>query len=787
MTALNRKLLRDLWQMRGQAIAIALVIACGIMTFVMCLSMLYSLDRTRENFYEKYRFAHVFAQLKRAPDPLSVRVADIPGVAQVETRVIVGVTLDVEGVKEPAAGRIVSIPDYEAPALNGLYLRSGRYPEPGVRGEVLASEAFCKANELKPGDRVRAVINGRRQDLIITGVALSPEFVFQMREGEMIPDDRRYGVFWMRRRDLAGAYNMEGAFNDVQIRLAPGASEAVVKADLDRLLAPYGGLGSYGREEHPSAQFISNEIKQLQGNAVIAPSIFLSVAAFLLNVVMARQLATQREQIAALKAFGYTPLEVGVHYLKLVMLIVLVGVVIGSVGGSLLGKWLAYLYTRWFHFPALEYEPDLGTILGAIAISLFAALAGTIFTVRRAMKLPPAEAMRPEPPAKFGPTILERLGLGRLLSSPARMVMRNLERKPIKAVFSVLAIAMAVAVVVLGNFVGDAVESVTDTQYQFAQRQDMTVTFIEPTSERVVYELAHLPGVRTVEPTRTLPARVRAGYHSRRIGIQGIDSDGELYRLLDVNRQEVGIPPDGVVLSEILAQILDVKPGDTVVLEVQEGQRPVREVIVTGVVNDFAGTSAYMDRQAIHRLMREQDSITGAYLTVDPEHTGELYTSLKNTPRVAGVTVKQAALQNFYETIAQNMLIIKSFNVTFACIIAFGVVYNAARISLAERSRELATLRVMGFTRGEISQILLGELAVLTVVALPVGLLMGYVFAWGSATANTSEMFRMPLIVYPSTYGFAVVVVLGASLVSGLIVRRMLDTLDLVAVLKSRE
>jgi putative ABC transport system permease protein len=788
MTALDRKLLRDLWQIRGQAAAISLVIACGVATFVMSLSTLSSLRLTLEAYYERYRFAQVFAHLKRAPDPVAARIAEIPGVARVETRVVEPVTLDVPGFPEPASGRLVSVPDRPAPGLNDRHIRQGRYIEAGHAGEVLASEGFARAHGLTPGDSIRAVLNGRLQRLRIVGVALSPEFVYLIREGDILPDDRRYGVFWMGETELAAAFDMEGAFNDVSLTLEPGASEPEVIRRLDRLLGPYGGLGAYGRDDQPSHKFISNELNELRGMALIVPTIFLAVAAFLLHVVVSRLVGTQREQIAALKAFGYTRVEVGRHYLKLVLLIALAGVAMGTAVGARLGRSVTELYTRFFHFPVFEFRLDAGVVALAALVSLGASALGTLASVVRATSLPPAEAMQPEPPARYRPTLLERLGLQRLLAPPVRMILRHLEREPVRTLLSTLGIALAVAVLILGNFMVDAVDYAMDSQFSVAQRQDVSVSFAEPTNARALSDLAHLPGVRRAEPYRALPVRLRSGHRSRRLGLMALPPDGTLYRVVDVDRREIPLPPDGVVLSEKLARVLGVKVEEDVTVEILEGRRPVREVPVTGLVADFAGVSAYMDIDAARRLMEEGDVISGAFLAADPRRMDDLYAELKVSPRVAGVAIKGATLESFRRTVAENLLRMRFFNVLFAGVIAVGVVYNAARIALSERGRELATLRVIGFARAEISLILLGELAVLTLAAIPVGLLLGYgLAALVIRLAYDTELFRIPLVVGRSTYGFAASVTLLAALGSGLVVRRLLDRLDLVAVLKSKE
>jgi putative ABC transport system permease protein len=787
MSSLDRKLLRDLWQMKGQALAISMVLACGVATFVMMQSAMAALQQTQERFYDRYRFGQVFSGLKRAPTAVRERVAEIPGVAQVQTRVVVDVTLDVRGMAEPATGRLISVPDHGPPTLNDVYLRTGRHIEYGRPDEVLVSEAFAEAHQLVPGHQVGAVINGRRQSLRIVGIALSPEYVYQIRPGEMLPDPKRFGVFWMADTQLAAAFDMEGAFNSVSVSLAPSALEPEVVARIDRILAPYGGLGAHGRADQVSHRFLSDEIRGLQIQTYIVPSIFLGVAAFLLNMVLARLIGTQREQIAALKAFGYTHYEVGLHYLKFVLVLVFFGAALGMAVGFRLGLLMSQMYSKFYRFPAYVFEIDPGLVGLSLGIGVTAAVLGTFRAVLRAVRLPPAEALRPEPPATYRETLLERWGLQRLLAQSARMVLRNLERHPVKALLSVCAIALATSILVVGSFMEDAVEYIVDFQFAYSQRQDMMVSLVEPTSARALASIRHLPGVRHGEPFRSVPVRLRHGHLSRLIGIMGVASPDGLFRLIDEDEHPVPMPREGLLLTAKLAEVLGAQVGDTLTVEVMEGQRPVREVPVAALVCTYTGTAAYMHIRALNRLMREGDTISGAFLAVDEREMHALYREVKATPVVAGVTVKKTAVQAFWATIAENLLFMRTFNLIFACIIAFGVVYNNARISLAERSRELATLRVIGFTRAEISAILLGELGVLTAAAIPAGLALGFGMAALASWALDMELYRIPLVVKASTFGFGTVIILVATLMSGLLVRRQLDHLDLVAVLKSKE
>ena len=786
MSALNRKLVRDLVAMRSQALAIALVIGAGLSMFVMYLSNFESLQLTQQAYYTSQRFADVFAAVGRAPGALAPRLAAIPGVAAVETRVVADVVLDVPGLGEPAAGRLVSIPPAR-PALNDLFLRSGEWVSAGRPDAVIASEAFVQAHGFHIGDVVSAVINGRKRPLTIAAVALSPEYVYAIRPGEIMPDPRRFGIFWMEHRALAAAFDMEGGFNDVAVALDRGASAPAVIAEIDRLLAPYGGRGAVPRSQQLSHWMLESELDQLQSFGFAIPLIFLLVAAFVLNVALSRALALQRPQLAALKALGYRNRELAWHYVKWALAIAIAGAVLGIVAGAWLGGAINRLYNEFFRFPVLVYRVSPAVVLGATAMSLVAAAAGAAAAVRRAVVIPPAEAMRPEPPARYRPSVIETPWLRRHVTTTMRMVLRNLERQPWRAVTSVVGIAFAGSILQIGFGLMGAMEELITTQFAVAERQDVTVQFVEPLSASAAYAAAGLPGVMHVEPRRTVAARLRSGPRDRVVPITGVATDAGLRRIVDRRQRPVRLPPEGLVISAVLAEVLGVAPGGTIAVEVLEGARPIRQVVVAGVVDDIFGLSAYMDAPALGRLLREGGTLTGADLLVDEAQAGALSARLKTMPSVAGAIWKDVVIGNFRDTLAEHMSVSLFMNVLFAGIIAFGVVYNAARVSLSERSRELASLRVLGFTRGEISGILLGELAILTLAALPLAVVIGESLTAIIVKGFESEVYRFPIGTQPSVMAWSALTVIVASIASGLVVRRRLDRLDLVAVLKIRE
>ncbi len=653
--------------MKGQAFAIVMVIAAGIAVFVMSLCAYESLHDGQERFYRDNRFADVFSTARRCPAAMISRIEQIPGVAAAQSRVVFDVLLDVPEMSEPATARLISIPDTGEQRLNKVYISRGRMIEPGRTGEVVVSEMFAEAHGFNPGDSVRAIINGKLQKLTIVGMALTPEYVIQIQGGSLLPDKKRFGIFWMSQRDLESAFDMEGAFNSVTLKLAYEANTPEVLSQLDRLLKPYGSIGAYDRSEQLSHQYITDELTQLRTMATIAPAIFLSVAAFLLNIVVSRIISQQREQIAALKAFGYSNYEVGFHYLSMVLVISLAGMVVGTLFGIWMAGNLVEMYQQFYRFPLLSLEVSRTAVLWAILLTTFVSVMGTWLAVRKAISLPPAEAMRPEPPPNYRPTFIERFMPSGLIPPELRMIIRNLERKPFKAAVSVIGTAMAVAVLILGSFSLDSLNYLIDFMFRKAQRQDLTVGFFEPATASVTYELADLEGVLDCETIRSVATRLRFQQRSRRVGIVGLNPSPQLFRLLDEHERPVQVPEHGIMLNSKLAQILGVQLGDELTIEILEDKQPTAQVEVTALVNEFGGINAYMNKSELHKLLQESHVATGAFLKVDPNFLQLIYHELESRPGVASVSIKNAAIQSFLETIAENMLTMRSFNISVCC------------------------------------------------------------------------------------------------------------------------
>lgn len=781
---LHRKLVRDLLHMRGQAIAIALIVASAVATYVTMRGGYESLLVTQRVYYDAYRFADVFASLKRAPESVAQRLREIDGVAAIQTRVVASVILDVPGLGEPASALLLSLPENGEPRLNNLHVRAGRLPVQA--GEVLASEAFAGENKLLPGSQIAAIINGRWRRLRVCGIAITPEFVYESR-GSAFPDHRRFGILWMRREHLAAATGMQGAFNDVTFALAPGASEPEVIAEIDRTLARYGGLGAYGRIEQDSDRFLRGELAQDRVMSMMIPAVFLAVAALLIHFLLMRLVQSQREQIAVLKAFGYDNGAVARHFAAFGLVIVAAGAAGGIPLGIWLGRNLTELYTKFFHFPALTFRVSATAIAISVGTTVLAALIGSLLAVRRVVALPPAEGMRGETPLRFGRSLLDRMKLIRAVSAPVRMILRSMQRTPLRTVLSVLAMSMAGMILVSAQFSFDALESMIAVQFGSAQSDDATIELNEVRGDDVLHAIARLPGVVRDEPLRAVPVRVRSGHRSRRIALIGLDRGSTMRRLIGMHGEEVALPPKGLVLTKKLAEILGVRPGDDIVIEALSAPRPIGMMRVAALLDESIGISAYAAREDVNRFMREGPSLSAAYLAIQPARAAELYATLKAMPSVASVSLRESMLDSIRKTIIENIYISAMVIVPFACLIAFGVIYNGARIALSERGRDLASLRVLGFSKAEVGAMLLGEQAVLTLASIPIGFAAGWLLCIYIARKFDSEVYRIPLVISGRTYAISFFVIALAAALTAFVVQRRIAKLDLVEVLKTRE
>jgi putative ABC transport system permease protein len=784
---LDRKLFRDLLHIWAQALAIALVMGSGVATLILAFGAQSSLEEIRSTYYERYRFADVFANVTRAPGFVREQLLTIDGVSAVETRIARYALLDIADMVEPANGIALSLPDYRETAINRLYMKSGRTPEPGRADEVTVNEAFALAHGFTVGSTFQAILNGRKRTLAIVGIALSPEYVYALGPGDLVPDDSRFAVLWMSEEALAGLFDLEGAFDSVLIKVLNGTNIRDVIGRVDTILERYGSTGAYDREDQISHAFLDGELRQLDALARVIPPIFLAVSAFLINMIMSRLIALEREQIGLLKALGYGRIAVATHYFKLILVITSVGIVIGFAAGTWLGRGMTRIYADFFHFPFLIFTMDPKVYALAAAVTVVAGLAGGLRSVWAAASMPPAVAMQPPAPPRYRRLWFELSGMTGLVSQLTMMAIRNLFRWPVRAGLTILGVAMSAALLVTSLSPLDSLDDMIDITFYQTERQDATIAFTDEKGPDSVLEAARLPGVMQAETHRAVAVRLKNRHLFRRLAITGKPRDLELSRILDADMQPVEVPRSGLLISERVAEVLELKEGDLAEVEILEGRRGTVFVPVSRIIRAYFGLAVYMSDEALADMLDEGPRASGVHIIYDQARENDLYAAIKGLPGAASIALRKVSLAKFRETINENINIMISVYVILGVVITFGVVYNSARIQLSERGRELASLRVLGFTRREVSSVLMVQLVIIVVLAQPLGWALGYTFSWLTNQAFSSDLYTVPFIVTPASYARASLIVMAAALASALLVRRRIDTLDLIAVLKTRE
>lgn len=782
--SLKRKMLRELSGMMGQLVAIASVVAIGTMVLIISLSTRLSIAQSQQYFYDQYQFADVFMHVTRAPNDMAMRLQELPGVNQVETRIIASARIQIDDFPEPIQGQFQSVPDFSEPMLNRLYYRYGGPPQAGQIPQVVVTEPFAEAHHLQVGDSIQAILNGRLQRLEISGIALSPEHIYQLEPNSILPDYQRFGVFFMQRSALATVFDLEGAFNQVSVSIQYGADPHDVVSQMNALLERFGSHGAYLREEQASHRFLSEELEQLRILSWVLPTIFLSVAAFLLHVLMGRMMLMQRQTIALLKAFGYSNRQILTHYLSFSLCIVGLGLIVGTLLGYWVAEPLARLYAMYFKFPEFMFGIQIQALGVAMAITALAALAGTFSSVRKALIMSPAEAMRPPAPPSFHHHQSILGPMYQKLTPGTRMIVRTLSRHWFRSVIAIFGIGMSGALLILGGHQFNAVDHMLDHQYRGVFRMDLDVQFTEARPHRVIHELTSIPGVFFAEGYRQVPVRLHNRHQYERVSLSGLPEQPHLRHVLNQQMKSETLPGDGILLTRYLAESLQLNAGDSVYVETLVGHQRRLELRVAALVDEPIGIGAYMERVALNRTLFEDDVVDGAWLLIDATDP-TVYQTLQRLPYIASIGSLLDAESDIRDYIQDTVLSVMMIMFFLAGTMTFAVVYNNARIMFSERERELASMRVLGFTRWEVLWVLVGELAVLIVIAIPLGWLFGAGFSYAMVSALSMDMFRIPWVLDMRLFAMATFGVLFAALLSIALISRRVLNLDMIQALKT--
>lgn len=787
MKTLDLKLFRDLKTLKIQTATVALLVICGVSLLVSAWSAYRSLESAKDTYYSEYKFGDIFADLKKAPVRVAETLRNEAGIAMLEDRIVTDGLVKTKWSSEPAIGRFISIPNAAQPLLNKLHLRQGHLPSYSNNIEILVHEGFANAHHLKVGDSIDALIQGQNRHMEISGIALSPEYVYALSPSAPLPDDLHFGVFWVPRKGLEEMAGMSGAFNNLTVKINSGFSTDSVKDKIDQQLKSYGNRGSFGRDRQQSNMFVQDEIRQQRSSAIFSPAIFLGIAGFLVHIISSRLITLHRPQIATMKALGYSSSEIFLHYLKLIFAMMIFGAIPGLFLGGFLGQYFTNIYQSYFRFPTLQFSLDATAALLGLAAGTIPGILGAFSSIRAAAKLQPAEAMRPPNPPAFHFSVLDRMGFQKKMNPQSKLVWRNLFFRPGRLAFVILGISMAVAVIIASSSWSDMISYLLNTQFQKIQREDISVSFIQPETNSGLRQLLKLPGVLSVEAYRNCPIRIRFLNHKREILLVGWPENAHLRQLLDNRFQTVSLPSDGILLSRFFEKNWNLKIGQKIRIETLEGPEQAFDVVIAGFTDDLLGNSASIKIQNLWRLLKEQESYNSVMLKVDSTQIDRLYTLLQNSPKIGSVNIRKALFNGLESTFGKIIRESTLVLILFALAIATGIVYNSVRVSFSERAWELASLRVMGFDKKVVFGILLNEIGLQSLLAIAPGCLLGLSLVHLSIRLIETETFGFPVVISLATYAAGILVVLLALSISSWSVYQMIKKLNLAEALKARE
>lgn len=791
-TTLFNKLLRTIWNTRGQFLSLTIVVSLGIMTYICMSNTYYNLQNNMAKFYLECDFADYYFQVASVPQQVVDQIKAIPGVSEAAGRVI----KDIPAIKQDRERATVRVVGYPLPlnkTINRLHMYSGRvFSEQPLNGsmEAVTDAQFAAANKLSPGSTLIVVANGREVPLTVIGTGTTPEFSYPVKDiTTMLNDPSRFGVIMLSQNQAQKLLNSVGQVNSIVIKLAPGSNVYRVKEEVKSILKPYGYQGDYAKKDQSSNAFLRDQLRQLRAETRVIPTIFLIVAVAIQFVMLGRMIKTHRLQIGIMKALGYSDGQIIWHYTSYALLIGLTGTAVGILAGLGLSRYLTNVYLSFYNLPHYANKAYSGAILVAILLGVGVGLVSGWLASRRIVSINPSESMRPEPPTKGRKVVFEQWRwFWNRISSSWKMALRGIGRHPTRFWVTVMGVAFATGLLVVSMFFHDSIGSIEQRAYYTEQNFDLMAKFSSPLDEKTTGLIAKINGVTWAEPIIEIPVRITSNQKSSDIILQGLPSDCRMKVVEGKNGQQLYVPPLGMVVGLKTAEKLNLKVGDLIQVETKLGigSNQVSTVRVAGISRQAAGKNAFASMKTASELLRENHLVSGVMMTVDPGRYQAVEAALSEMPGVADIVSRDKEVKNFnrnMDSLQVTMKILTLFAVLLGCAIS----YNSSVISFNERCRELATLRVIGMKSSEIASILGNETILQCFLGLCLGLPLGRLLAEGVARMVSSEVYEFQAMVFTKTYTTSVALTIAFVLAGFLVAVRGVKQLNLLEILKNRD
>lgn len=751
---LRRKAWRDIRENKGVYIACVVVIAIGLMIYTTMSMVFESMTKSQQNFYSETHFGDGFISVTGFPENKVNSLTFLQGVDQVEGRIVKDVRLLDQQKDSNRYLRMVSVNMTNTPKLNQLRLVTGHLPT-DTQSEILVDPQFLTANHLALGDPLKVIIEGQQATFYITGTAQSPEFVYIMKNAQdLYPSPVDFGIAYVPLSSLKAMVKEKGQVNDLTFTLKDGASFDSVKESLQASLKPYGIQSIIPRKDQTSNAILTSKITSMGSMAKTLPVVFLGVATFILYSMLKRLIEQQRVAIGTLKAFGFTDREIVWHYLTYPLVIGTAGGLLGSLSGIALSFPLTTLYKQFFALPGLKSEFSIKYLLISLALSLFFSILSGLSGSIEILRLEPAQAMRPPAPITANKTRIERITwFWRNLSSQSQMGIRDVFRTPTRSLFNILGIAVVFSLMTVSWSMQNMINLLTVVQLEKVQTYDVKFQLTHPSPTDVTQQaLTHEIGVSRVESVLEAPATLSNGWLKKEVALMGLAKDSTMYNVLDKKGERVEVSEQGILLSEHLAKILNVKVGDTIYVESPWRREPLGEkgenLQVIGVVPQYVGLNAFMEEKELQRFLRQGEISTSMLVKMNSSDVGLLKSKYRNATNVTSIE----SLKDSGDKIRKMM---DSYGFTtwllaiLGGITGFALIYNSSVISLSERKRELASLRVLGMTPREVLRVITSEQWSLYFFGILLGIQLAYGLEFGMAQAMSTDLYSLPAELTP--------------------------------------
>lgn len=780
-------MLRDIWNNKAAYIACLTIIAIGLMTFTSMSAVKDNLRNTQEKFYTNSRFAQGFAAFRSMPKSASSQIQSIEGINQVEGKL----THDVRVLmnrEDNVYLRLVSVDLTNPNRLNNAAVMMGSPIEIG-KENILIGSKFFSANELSLKQSISVIINGRKKELQIAGTGQSPEFVYTLQKStDFLPEPENFDVAYIPYDVLETLYQEKGIINALSFTLDPGTSYDDVKDEVETKLKKYGLISLVPRKDQTSHFFLDNEIVQLANIATSVPLLFLLISTAILYIVLKRLVEQQRSQIGMLKALGYSSREILLHYMSYAIFIGGVGGILGGLLGTVLSNSFTQLYKEYFNLPGFEHHFSIQYFLLGIVLSLLFSLFAGYSGAKRVLGLEPAEAMRPTAPPPGKNIWIEKIPyFVSMLTVQGRMAIRNTFRSKGRSIFTLLGVMFTFSLMATLFSFQNLFDRMVMDQFTKVQHYDLKINYSAPLRySPVLYELDGKEGVQQVEPLLEVPATLKYRYHKEDTLLLGIASASALYTVVDQNYQKVDLSSTGLVLSKNLADKLEIHVGDRLHIESPYAKDDVVYAPVEKIIPQYIGSNGYMQIQGLNTLLGQENMSTSALLGVKGDQTAPLAKDLQDGDYVGTIENQQQLIQKYYDTV-DTMIYTLGFMGVLAVITGFAILFNAGVISLSERTRELASLRVLGMTEQEVFQVISFEQWFLAFFGILLGIPLTFGMQQGLAVSMETDLYTMPVGLTPSVFIFALIGTILSMAIAGYFIQKRIHQFNLVEVLKERE